>query len=48
MLRALAASIPPWLWDRHHGGRVAHPLLSLLVLAALLALIAWAFSRRAS
>ena len=42
----LAVAKLPWFPGRSHGGRVAHPLVSLIVLVLILALVFWVFRRK--
>jgi hypothetical protein len=43
-----AVTLLPWIPGRHHGGRINHPLASLILLVLVFALVYWAFRRRAS
>lgn len=41
------ALVLPWLRLQPHGGRVNHPLVSLILLILILALVYWGFRRKA-
>jgi hypothetical protein len=44
----LAIARLPWLPGRSHGGRMIHPLATLVVLVIVFALLYWAVRRRPS
>jgi hypothetical protein len=45
-LRFAATLVLPWLPLHAHGGRVNHPLVSLILLILILALVYWGFRRK--